>query len=108
MLCELLQHADGSYRCPVCGDTFTRPTRNVCKPTKPTKPDTSEAPEPQQCRHWLGVTDQTTRTKKGCGCKSATGMTALAMCELHGLVTFVGQARDASIRFCLKCPDKMI
>lgn len=60
---------------------------------------------PTGCRHFGGPTGEQTETAKNCGCQTATGMTAIADCELHGRCTFVGQAADDSLPFCGRCAD---
>lgn len=58
--------------------------------------------DPLACVHFLGFTGAETEAKCG-GCQSAKAMTALAECELFGLVTPISVAKDKTIRACKGC-----
>lgn len=61
--------------------------------------------EPTNCIHFLGPTGEQTEAVKCGGCKTATPMTMVAECELHGLVTFIHRAKDEAFKCCKNCKD---
>lgn len=90
-------------RCDSCGLRWNAPDNVPCDQCRH---QCREKPrDPITCRHFLGPTGDSTETHKHCGCKTATPMTALAECELHGTCTFIGRAKDERIPFCGDCKD---
>lgn len=93
------RRAGAKIVCRNCGRTFDdiRMVRGaICgEPITPRR-------DPTSCQHFVAWTGTNTEAKCG-GCQSAKAMTALAECELHGLVTPIGVAKDKSIRSCRGC-----
>lgn len=114
--CEMFPSV-GTYECRYCGvrrgSTSPRRCNNQMPsegrqspvPCSKTAVPKATSPRTAACQHFLGPTGEQTETHRHCGCKTATGMTALADCELHGVCTFVGRAKDEAIPFCQTCDD---
>lgn len=117
--CDWEPRATKGYICTRCNLKTCNPRRRVCRNQKiaPGQSATWIAsgrrkPKPardyeacRECVHFIDVTEEQTEAAKCGGCKTATPMTTLAECELHGLVTFVHRAKDKAIKCCRTCRD---
>lgn len=90
------------WKCEKCGRSVRVPDtagRISCHCVRPIPR------EPTNCLHFLGPTGDQTESAKCGGCQTATAMTAVAECELHGLVTFIHRAKDEAFKCCKNCKD---
>lgn len=105
--CKFIPKPDmPGYRCEHCGASCCNPGLKVHCVAKPGAIKySSPKVEPTNCIHFLGPTGDQTESAKCGGCQTATAMTAVAECELHGLVTFIHRAKDEAFKCCKNCKD---